>query len=294
MYLPDPPQLLSPVSAEMCGPIRATGLSYKDHAAELNLPHPLHPVLFFKPPTTLASPSEPIPIPPICQDSQMDYEVELALVLSRETRDVQPQDALDHVLGWTVANDLTARKWQGKCSQWGFCKGFDKFCPLGPCLVSPRLIPDPSVLQLTTHLNSTSMQSGSARKMIFPIPQIISFLSQGTTLPAGTVIITGTPPGIGDGQTPKVWLKDGDEVRCWISHGVGTLVNRIVYDGAIRKNRRSLADRSRPDQRGQVGSGRVGSGRVESSGSEAADSGWVKVMEMPAAAAVLGSTIHTI
>lgn len=91
--------------------------------AELNLPHPLHPVLFFKPPTTLASPSEPIPIPPICQDSQMDYEVELALVLSRETRDVRPQDALDHVLGWTVANDLTARKWQGKCSQWGFCKG---------------------------------------------------------------------------------------------------------------------------------------------------------------------------
>ncbi|RSH94244.1 hypothetical protein EHS25_004047 [Saitozyma podzolica] len=223
-------ELLSPVSAEMCGPIRATGLSYKDHAAELNLPHPLHPVLFFKPPTTLASPSEPIPIPPICQDSQMDYEVELALVLSRETRDVRPQDALDHVLGWTVANDLTARKWQGKCSQWGFCKGFDKFCPLGPCLVSPRLIPDPSVLALTTHLNATSMQSGSARKMIFSIPQIISFLSQGTTLPAGTVIITGTPPGIGDGRSPKVWLKDGDEVRCWISHGVGTLVNRIVYE----------------------------------------------------------------
>jgi 2-keto-4-pentenoate hydratase/2-oxohepta-3-ene-1,7-dioic acid hydratase in catechol pathway len=74
------------------------------------------------------------------------------------------------------------------------------------------------------------MQSGSARKMIFPIPQIISFLSQGTTLPAGTVIITGTPPGIGDGRTPKVWLRDGDEVRCWISHGVGTLVNRIVYE----------------------------------------------------------------
>jgi 2-keto-4-pentenoate hydratase/2-oxohepta-3-ene-1,7-dioic acid hydratase in catechol pathway len=86
--------------------------------------------------------------------------------------------------------------------------GFDKFCPLGPCLVSPRLIPDPSVLALTTHLNATSMQSGSARKMIFSIPQIISFLSQGTTLPAGTVIITGTPPGIGDGRSPKVWLKD--------------------------------------------------------------------------------------
>ncbi|ORY26061.1 putative mitochondrion protein [Naematelia encephala] len=221
--------LLCPVSNEICGTIRATGLSYKDHAAELNMPLPAVPSVFFKPSTSLANPSETIHIPLEAQNEEMDYEVELAIVLSRTCKDVSENEALSYVLGWTCANDLTARKVQATSSQWGYSKGFDKFLPLGPVLVSPRALPDPHIVALQTYLNGQLMQDGSAKKMIFPLSKVISYLSQGTTLPAGTVIITGTPPGIGDGRTPKVWLKHNDEVRCWISHGIGTLINRIEY-----------------------------------------------------------------
>ncbi|WVQ83410.1 hypothetical protein IAT38_005551 [Cryptococcus sp. DSM 104549] len=223
-------RLLSPITPSQAGTVRATGLSYKDHAIEMGMPFPAVPAVFFKPATSITDPGADVPVPRCCQREEMDYEVELAVVLGRDCKDVDERRAGEYVLGWTGANDLTARKHQGDSSQWGFSKGFDKFLPLGPCLVSARDVPDPHVVALKTTLNGRVMQNGNAATMIFPINRIIAYLSQGTTLPAGTVIITGTPPGIGDGRTPKVWLKDGDEVKCWLSHGVGTLVNRIKYE----------------------------------------------------------------
>ncbi|KAK1922333.1 fumarylacetoacetate hydrolase [Papiliotrema laurentii] len=215
--------LLSPISQTECPTIRCTGLSYKDHADELGLPHPKAPVLFFKPNTALNGPNATVRVPKTAQNEDLDYEVELAVVIGRDCRDVSEEDAPDYVLGYTCANDLTSRQHQGVTSQWGYCKGFDGFCPLGPVMVSHRSLPDPHVVKLQTRVNDHLVQNGAAEKMIFSIPHVISYLSQGSTLPAGSVIITGTPPGIGVSQTPPLWLKDGDEVRCWISHGVGTL-----------------------------------------------------------------------
>ncbi|WVQ94652.1 hypothetical protein IAU59_001732 [Kwoniella sp. CBS 9459] len=226
--------LLAPITPEQCRIIRAVGLSYKDHAMEMGLPFPNVPALFFKPSTCLANPFEKIPIPTVCQREEMDYEVELVIVIGKRCKNVPEDEALDYVLGWTVANDLTARQHQAESSQWSYAKGFDKFCPLGPCLVSTRQIPDPHTLALQTTLNGDVVQNGTARKMIFPLARVVSYLSQGTTLNPGAIILTGTPPGIGDGRTPKIWLKNGDEVKCWISGGIGTLVNTIKYEGDER------------------------------------------------------------
>ncbi|EKD01719.1 hypothetical protein A1Q2_03956 [Trichosporon asahii var. asahii CBS 8904] len=211
-------ELLSPISPNQAGTVRAIGLSYVDHARELNQPLPSAPSVFFKPPTTIANPGEAIPVPRCAQHDEVDYEVELAVVLGRDCKNVAPDDAIDFILGWTCANDLTARRVQETSSQWGYSKGFDKFLPLGPCLVSTALLPDPRDLVLETRLNGEVVQNGSARNMIWPVSELISHLSQGTTLPAGTVIITGTPPGIGASR--GVWLRDGDEVRCSISGGI--------------------------------------------------------------------------
>ncbi|KLT39951.1 fumarylacetoacetate hydrolase, partial [Cutaneotrichosporon oleaginosum] len=212
-------QLLAPISPSECGTIRATGLNYTDHARELNMPIPKVPELFFKPGECLADPGETIPVPPCAQNNELDYEVELAIIISRPCRNVRAAEATQYVLGWTCANDLTARELQKQASQWGFSKGFDKFCPLGPVLVSAAALPDPREVTLQTRVNGQLVQSGSAANMIWHVSEIVAYLSQGTTLPAGTVIITGTPPGIGASRGS--WLRDGDEVRCTISHGIG-------------------------------------------------------------------------
>ncbi|KAL1410304.1 hypothetical protein Q8F55_004310 [Vanrija albida] len=221
-------QLLSPLTAEQVGTIRATGLNYTDHALELGLALPSVPALFFKPAAALANPGDEIPVPIMAQDDEMDYEVELAIVIGRSARNVTAKNALDYVLGWTCANDLTARKLQEQSTQWGFCKGFDKFCPLGPCIVSTTALPDPRDVSLHTYLNGEEVQSGSAKKMIWHVSEIVEYVSRGTTLQPGTVILTGTPPGIGHSR--GLWLRDGDEVRCSISGGIGTLVNKVVYE----------------------------------------------------------------
>ncbi|GMK58378.1 hypothetical protein CspeluHIS016_0504100 [Cutaneotrichosporon spelunceum] len=221
-------QLLSPVSPAECGTIRATGLNYTDHARELNMPIPTVPELFFKPGQCIANPGEEIPVPPCAQHNELDYEVELAIIIGRPCRNVTAAEAPQYVLGWTCANDLTARELQKQGSQWGFSKGFDRFCPLGPVVVSAASLPDPRDVTLQTRLNGKLVQSGSAANMIWHVSEIVAYLSQGTTLPAGTVIITGTPPGIGASR--GLWLRHGDEVRCTISHGIGTLVNTVKYD----------------------------------------------------------------
>lgn len=139
---------------------------------------------------------------------------------------------MSYVLGYTCSNDVTARKWQfaGSNTQWGYGKGFDGFAPMGPCIVSANRIPKPSVIELRTELNGQVLQKGRADDMIFSIAEIISHLSQGTTLDAGTVILTGTPHGIGVSKKPSVFLRHGDDVRIVMSHGLGSLVNRVVYE----------------------------------------------------------------
>jgi len=161
---------------------------------------PTYPIVFTKNLGTIQNPSDPVVIPQVCRQNgpEVDYEVELAVVIGKPCKDVSKEDALNYVLGYTCANDISARKWQGQKlggGQWCFSKSFDTFSPLGPVLVSPTEIPDPNSLDLSLELNGQTMQKSNTRDMIFDVKTLISFLSQGTTLHPGTVILTGTPEG---------------------------------------------------------------------------------------------------
>ncbi|KIW97924.1 uncharacterized protein Z519_01508 [Cladophialophora bantiana CBS 173.52] len=211
-------RVLSPLAMSEVGTIRCIGLNYKQHAAEVNMALPTVPTVFMKPNTSLG---DPWPAPTILprltqQDDCGDYEAELAVVIGRTAKNVSQADAMDHVLGYTACND----------SQWCFSKGFDGACPIGPALVSPSLIPDPSKLHLRGLKNGNQvLQDCETDDLIFSIPALISFLSQGTTLPPGTVIITGTPAGVGVVRKPKVTIRHGDEFHVEILPYIGTLVN---------------------------------------------------------------------
>ncbi|OAQ70664.1 fumarylacetoacetate hydrolase [Pochonia chlamydosporia 170] len=223
-------RLLAPVSIEDVPIIRCMGLNYRDHAAEANMPIPDVPVLFIKPRTALNGPyPAKINVPALAQDGSSDYEAELSFVLSRSGRDIPEEDAMSYVLGYTSSNDVSARTQQFKNSQWSFSKGLDGSCPLGPVLVSPSAISDPHKLRIRAIHNGNVVQDSNTKEMIFSIPQIISFLSQGTTLEKGTVIMTGTGPGIGAMRNPKVVLNHGDDIRVEIEQ-IGTLVNKVHYE----------------------------------------------------------------
>lgn len=223
-------RLLPPLTQAEVGAIRCIGLNYRAHAREMNLELPQHPTLFFKPPGCLNASNAPIVIPHQATDSQSDYECELAVIIGKTARNVQVQDALNYVLGYTCSNDVTARKHQFAGAQWGFGKGFDGFAPMGPCIVSSKCIPDPGVITLKTELNGEIMQAGRVDDMIFSVQEIVAYLSQGTTLEPGTVIMTGTPHGIGVSRDPPVFLKPGDDLRVIMSHGLGSLVNTVEYE----------------------------------------------------------------
>lgn len=197
----------------------------------MNMAIPDYPTLFFKPSTCLGSPNAPLVIPYQATDShESDYEAELAIVIGKDTRNVSRKEAMDYVLGYTCSNDVTARVHQFRGAQWGFGKGFDGFAPIGPCVVAANSIPNSSEIELKTMLNGEVMQQGKVDDMIFSISEIVSYLSQGTTLEAGTVIMTGTPHGIGVSKEPKVFLKPGDDLRIVMSHGLGSLVNTVEYE----------------------------------------------------------------
>jgi 2-keto-4-pentenoate hydratase/2-oxohepta-3-ene-1,7-dioic acid hydratase in catechol pathway len=225
-------KLLPPLAKSEVGTIRCIGLNYRKHAKEMKLELPEHPTLFFKPSTCLGTPNAPLVIPYQATDGQADYEAELAVVIGKDARNVSAADALNYVLGYTCSNDVTARTHQFHGAQWGFGKGFDGFCPLGPTLVAAHLIQSPGDIELKTVLNGETMQSSLANDMIFSVPEVIAYLSQGTTLEAGTVIMTGTPHGIGVSKVPKVYLKPGDDLRIVMSHGLGSLVTPVVYENA--------------------------------------------------------------
>ncbi|NOY45816.1 MAG: fumarylacetoacetate hydrolase family protein [Deltaproteobacteria bacterium] len=214
--------------------IFCVGLNYRAHAQETGLPIPEDPVLFMKPTTAVVGPDQPIRIPACCEHGpEVDYEGELAVVIGRKARDVPEERALDFVLGYTVANDVSARRWQKhNGGQWIRGKSFDTFCPLGPALVTRDDIPDPQALRIRTALNGELVQDGGTDDMIFPVARLVSFLSRDTTLLPGTVILTGTPPGVGFARNPPVFLRPGDLVSVEIE-GIGRLTNRVTGpDGA--------------------------------------------------------------
>ncbi|KAL2826250.1 2-keto-4-pentenoate hydratase [Aspergillus cavernicola] len=223
-------QLLSPVSKKECNYIRCLGLNYLEHAREANLALPKAPILFTKPRSALSGPyPASINIPKCAQDGTSDYEAELCLVIGKAGRDISEDDALDYVLGYTASNDVSARTMQRLTAQWSFSKGLDGSCPIGPVLVSSSAIPDPQELCLKAIYNSAVVQDGHTKDMIFSVRKQISYLSQGTTLEAGTLILTGTPAGIGALRQPKIVLQDGDEISIQIDQ-IGTLVNKVRYD----------------------------------------------------------------
>jgi len=218
-------KLLAPVlpAALLC-----IGLNYRQHAAETHAKIPDFPVLFFKSITALQNPGDPIRLPTHLPSTEVDYECELAVVIGQTCRNVARRNALDYVLGYTCANDVSARDWQKRWGggQWCRAKSFDTFAPLGPCLVTRDEIPDPNALAIRTLVNGTVRQSSNTRDMIFDVPTLIEFLSGSTTLLAGTVILTGTPAGVGMALQPPVWLQLGDSVTVEIEK-IGALTNPV-------------------------------------------------------------------
>jgi 2,4-didehydro-3-deoxy-L-rhamnonate hydrolase len=204
------------------------GLNYEDHAAETGAEIPEKPIVFAKYPNTVVGPGEAIRIPPITE--QADYEAELAVVVGKTARNVSESEALDHVFGYTNANDVSSRDLQfSEGGQWTRSKSIDTFCPLGPFIATTDEIGDPQDLSIRCILNGEVMQDGTTEKMIFSVAEIVSFLSQGMTLVPGDVIVTGTPPGVGSARDPQVWLRAGDEVTIEIQ-GLGTLTNPVESD----------------------------------------------------------------
>ncbi len=209
------------------------GLNYRRHAEEGGKGVPARPMWFMKTSGAVQDPGGPIVIPGTSASPEVDYEGELAVVLGRAARHVTRERALSYVLGYTCANDVSARDWQFRLGSGQFChaKSFDTFCPLGPVLVTPDEVPDPQNLRLCTRVNGEIRQDWTTSDMVFDVATLIEFLSASRTLPVGTVILTGTPHGVGYARTPPVWLRPGDVVSVEIER-IGTLTNPVVAETA--------------------------------------------------------------
>lgn len=208
------------------GKILCVGLNYRRHAEETGAPFPQTPVLFSKFNNTLAAACEAVPLPKVA--SQYDYEVELGVVIGRRASSVPVERALEYVLGYCTANDLSARDLQTRTSQWLLGKTLDRFCPVGPYLVTRDEVPDPQRLALRTWVNGELRQNSSTADMIFSVAEIVSYASQYMTLEPGDLIITGTPEGVILGMPePRTWLKPGDEVIVEVE-GLGRLITPLT------------------------------------------------------------------
>ena len=219
-------QLLAPVDPV---DILCIGLNYRKHAEEGKAKIPEWPVLFMKSPGAVQNPGDPIQLPTKLKSTQVDYECELAVIIGKTCKNVSKANALSYVLGYTCANDVSARDWQKDFggSQWCRGKTFDTFAPLGPCLVTADEIPNPNALRIKTILNGEALQDWNTEDMIFDVRTLIEFLSGSTTLLPGTVILTGTPHGVGMAREPKVFLKHGDTCSIEIEK-IGTLTNPVI------------------------------------------------------------------
>ena len=203
--------------------ILAVGRNYAEHAAELNNALPEKPLIFAKYPTSVIGTGQAIQWKEAVTQ-QVDWEGELCVVIGKKAHFVSEEDAYDHIFGYTIANDVSARDLQDSDKQWTRAKGHDTFCPLGPAIVTADEIANPHNLRIVTKVNGETVQDGNTADMIFKIPFLVSYLSQTFTLEPGDLILTGTPSGVGKGMNPPRFLNDGDEVSVTIE-GIGTLTN---------------------------------------------------------------------
>jgi 2-keto-4-pentenoate hydratase/2-oxohepta-3-ene-1,7-dioic acid hydratase in catechol pathway len=209
------------------GKIVAIGLNYRDHAIESNLPIPTEPMMFMKALSSLTGPDDQVMLPK--GSTHGDWEVELGVVIGRTCRYVDRADALDHVAGYVLVNDVSERfNQKQRGTQWSKGKGHDGFCPVGPWLVTPDEVADPQDLAMSLDVNGTRMQTGNTKTMIFPVDELISYVSEYVTLKPGDLLITGTPPGVGEGKKPEaIYLKPGDTMHLAIA-GLGTQTQVVV------------------------------------------------------------------
>lgn len=220
---------------KICAPISnpekviCIGLNYADHAKESGMDIPPEPVVFSKFPSCIIDPGDKIVAPSV--SNEVDYEVELVVVIGKSGRNIAEADALSHVAGYTVGHDVSARDYQLQKpgGQWLMGKNFDTFAPLGPELVTSDEIADPGNLDIRCILNGETVQESNTCQLIFNVATLITYLSHAFTLTPGDIIFTGTPSGVGMGRTPQVWLKEGDVVVCEID-GIGRIENPVVSD----------------------------------------------------------------
>ncbi|PYI29883.1 fumarylacetoacetate hydrolase family protein [Aspergillus indologenus CBS 114.80] len=228
-------KILSPLAPSDVPILRCVGLNYAKHIKEAGRKLPPFPFIFFKPNTCVHDHGEPVVIPPIAQNDQADYEGELCLIIGKDAKNVPRERALEYVAAYTAGNDISSRKLQrdpayaGVVPQWGFSKGFDTFAPLGPVLVAASEIPDPARLHLKTIVDGEVRQEETVGDLLFDCAYLVSYLSQGTTLQKGSVIMTGTPGGVGAGLNPPKWLVPGTQMEVQISQ-IGTLCNTVVFE----------------------------------------------------------------
>jgi len=207
------------------GKFVAIGLNYSDHAKEAGLPIPQEPIVFMKATSCISGPGDEVIQPK--NSTKLDWEVELGVVLGTTARYVDEQSALNHVAGYCIVNDVSERSFQMATTQWDKGKGFDTAGPIGPWLVTTDEIRDPQTLDMKLEVNGRTMQSGNTRTMVFNVAKLISHVSQYMTLLPGDIIATGTPPGVGLGMKPPVFLKPGDVMRLTIA-GLGEQNQRVV------------------------------------------------------------------
>jgi len=206
------------------------GLNYRDHAAESNSEIPKVPTIFSKFSNVVIGPGDPIVLPKVSR--KPDYEAEFAFVIGRGGRHIPASQALNHVLGYTIVNDVSARDFQPATTQWLMGKTFDTFAPMGPWIVTKDEIADPHALDISLEIGGETLQSSNTREMVFRIPELIEYVSTAVTLEPGDVFATGTPAGVGFGRKPPRWLRPGEEVIVRIS-GIGELRNPTIAEADL-------------------------------------------------------------
>ncbi|HEX4170195.1 MAG TPA: fumarylacetoacetate hydrolase family protein [Bryobacteraceae bacterium] len=218
-------KLLAPIPAPR--KLICVGLNYLDHAKETGAEVPKVPTIFNKFATSVIGPGDQVKLPKV--SNQIDYEAELAFVIGRGGRHIAAQDWRQHVFGYTIVNDVSARDYQRATSQWLMGKTFDTFAPMGPCIVTADEIADPHNLKIGLRLNGKTMQNSNTKELIFKVPELIAFLSSVFTLEPGDIVSTGTPAGVGFSRKPPVYLQPDDEMVVSVEH-VGELKNSVVAE----------------------------------------------------------------
>jgi 2-keto-4-pentenoate hydratase/2-oxohepta-3-ene-1,7-dioic acid hydratase in catechol pathway len=208
-----------------------TGVNYASHAREMGHEPRPWPTIFHKSPASVIADGETVRLPRRLRSDKVDFEAEIAVVVGEDIRNATPAEALRKVLGYTCANDVSARDWQKDWggTQWSRGKSFDTFCPLGPCLLTADEVPDPSRLEIRFRLNGETLQSAAASEMQFGVGEILAFLSGSSTVPAGSVVLTGSPAGVGMARTPPRWLAPGDVMEVEVP-GIGILRNPVAEE----------------------------------------------------------------